>query len=202
MITAQPSIPTYKAQAPLDQKQSRLAQLPPSLIIKILQCLGNPRDVLAVGMTCKLYHVISRDNLVWRSLFLRSFQTRIPQGTCTEERACLTAYRCHPNFMARRYATRKVAGFTSRIDVLIEGNGTLVGGHFYGNIQVSDSKSGLFKRVLEGHKRAISSFVWAGKNLVSSSHDNTLKVWDLEKGECIETLEAQIVRLSPGLMDT
>ncbi|MGD0665476.1 MAG: F-box-like domain-containing protein [Rhabdochlamydiaceae bacterium] len=193
MITANSTTPIVgQAPAPLDQEQSALASLPMFLIIQILQCLGNPRDILAVGATCKLYHAVSQDNQMWRSLFLRRFQTLIPKGTCTEEGACLNAYKCRSNFMARRYATRIVEGFTTYVNPLIEINGTLVGGQFDGTIVVSDIKSCTLKRTLEGHKGAVSSFVWAGGNLLSSSQDNTLKVWDLEKGECIQTLEAKV----------
>jgi WD40 repeat protein len=193
MITANFTTPIVgQAPAPLDQEQSPLASLPLFLIIEILQRLGKPQDILAVGATCKVCQVASQDNQLWRSLFLKSFQTPIPKGTCTEEGASLNAYKCRHNFMQKRYATRRLEGFTSYVDPLIEGNGTLIGGQFDGTIVVSDIKSGSFKRTLEGHKGAVSSFVWAGGNLVSSSQDNKLKVWDLEKGECIQTLEAKV----------
>ena len=91
---------TVKDQAlvPLKQDQSPLGALPTILILKILYILGTPRAISKFGTTCRLYHATSQDNRLWRDLFSSRFQTSLPQGTCTEERACLRAYKCRANF--------------------------------------------------------------------------------------------------------
>ena len=49
----------------------------------------------------------------------------------------------------------------------------------------------VLERKLEGHKGRVNSVAVSpdGKWAASGSHDNTVKVWDLETGECLKTLK-------------
>ncbi|MFN3301718.1 MAG: WD40 repeat domain-containing protein [Patescibacteria group bacterium] len=47
-------------------------------------------------------------------------------------------------------------------------------------------------KTLEGHRGAVYSVIEShdGKEIISGSWDNTIKIWDKETGECKKTLEA------------
>lgn len=41
------------------------------------------------------------------------------------------------------------------------------------------------RTINKAHKGPISNFAWGGTRLLSSSHDTSVKLWDLEKGNYI-----------------
>ena len=43
------------------------------------------------------------------------------------------------------------------------------------------------KTIMRGHGEAIVHLAWAGSNLVSAGADGKVKVWDAEKGQCLQT---------------
>ena len=43
-------------------------------------------------------------------------------------------------------------------------------------------------RVLGGHGTRITSFLWVDGNLISGSHNNTIKIWDIKSGKCTRSL--------------
>ena len=51
--------------------------------------------------------------------------------------------------------------------------------------------SGTCQATLEGHSDAVWACEFApnGKTIVSASWDETLKIWDVESGKCLTTLE-------------
>lgn len=57
-----------------------------------------------------------------------------------------------------------------------------------GEIHVYDTELKKLK-TLKGHKNSVSSLIQLKNgNLVSGSFDNTIKIWDIEKEQCIQTL--------------
>ena len=44
-------------------------------------------------------------------------------------------------------------------------------------------------KVLEGHTKLVSSVFVKDKLIISGSLDNTIKIWDINAGECLKTLE-------------
>jgi WD40 repeat protein/serine/threonine protein kinase len=61
-----------------------------------------------------------------------------------------------------------------------------------------DNKHEQFVRSLEGHTGAVSSvaLVPDGRYVVSSSYDNTLRVWEVASGRCVRTLEGHTDRVA------
>jgi len=190
---------TAKDQAlvPLKQEQSPLRALPTVLILKILHILGNPRAISAFGTTCRLYHADSQDNRLWRALFSSRFQISIPQGTCTEEKACLKAYKCRANLERGTYVTRELKETFSTTVLPIQANGNLIFAIEKGPIVVLEIKSGNIIRQLDAGPGEVYSLVWADDSLISRSRCSdqssesydVINVWDLEKGECIKTIK-------------
>lgn len=53
--------------------------------------------------------------------------------------------------------------------------------------------------MLQGHTSWVYSVTWSpdGRILISSSQDETIKIWDINTGECLKTLRAD--RLYEGM---
>ena len=56
-------------------------------------------------------------------------------------------------------------------------------------IILADLKDGV-QRTLQGHSSPVYSVSWSpdGRSIVSGSHDNSIKVWDVSRGTCTATL--------------
>jgi len=53
-------------------------------------------------------------------------------------------------------------------------------------IHVYDTKTGKFRKRLEGHEGGVWALQYEGNMLVSGSTDRTVRVWDIEKGLCTQ----------------
>ncbi|CAN9172024.1 unnamed protein product [Alternaria alternata] len=58
------------------------------------------------------------------------------------------------------------------------------------NIMILDASSGECVRMLEGHSKAATSIVLCpnSKQVASASYDNTVRIWDIITGQCLQTL--------------
>lgn len=63
------------------------------------------------------------------------------------------------------------------------------------DLVVEDVYTGRVLKVLSGHTDRVRSVFYSldGEKIVSSSYDGTVRVWDIEKGECIKTLTIAFV---------
>ncbi len=70
-----------------------------------------------------------------------------------------------------------------------------------GSIRVWDLKDCSFVKSLVGHKGAVNALVICGVRLVSGSSDRTIKVWNLETGDCLKTYtyDFEILSLASNL---
>jgi WD40 repeat protein/DNA-binding SARP family transcriptional activator len=66
-------------------------------------------------------------------------------------------------------------------------------------IQIRDAATGEVRRALRGHQQEVTSldFSRAANRLASSSVDGSVRLWDMETGECVATLEPE--RLYAGM---
>jgi len=56
-------------------------------------------------------------------------------------------------------------------------------------IRLWDVHAGEFLKVFEGHISTVNSVTFISREtLVSSSHDGTIKVWNVKTGKCLKTL--------------
>lgn len=55
--------------------------------------------------------------------------------------------------------------------------------------QVWRTSTSEFVRTLHGHRRGIACLQYRGNHVVSGSSDNTIRIWDIECGACLRTLE-------------
>ena len=55
--------------------------------------------------------------------------------------------------------------------------------------------------VFEGHQGPVNSVEVQGTMLVSGSWDATAKIWDLESGQCIKTLEGHAYAVTVSIME-
>jgi WD40 repeat protein len=58
-------------------------------------------------------------------------------------------------------------------------------------VHLWDVNSGESLKTLSGHTNQVWSVSFSpdGRTLVSSSHDQAIKLWDVETGECLKTLK-------------
>lgn len=59
----------------------------------------------------------------------------------------------------------------------------LVAGDASGLVQIFDLNSRAILRSLKGHSNAVRTVSFAGKNILSGSDDNTVKLWDITTEE-------------------
>ena len=50
-------------------------------------------------------------------------------------------------------------------------------------------------KTLEGHSSSVRSVAWSrdGQTLASGSYDNTVKLWNVQTGDCIATFDRKIL---------
>lgn len=74
-------------------------------------------------------------------------------------------------------------------------------------INVYDTKSGAFRKKLEGHEGGVWALQYEGNVLVSGSTDRSVRVWDIEKGLCTQVFHGHtstvrcLLILMPQIVD-
>lgn len=74
-------------------------------------------------------------------------------------------------------------------------------------INVYDTKTGAFRKKLEGHEGGVWALQYEGNVLVSGSTDRSVRVWDIEKGLCTQVFQGHtstvrcLLILMPQMVD-
>jgi WD40 repeat protein len=59
----------------------------------------------------------------------------------------------------------------------------IVSGHKNGIVNILDATTGTILQTLTGHEKGVTDVTFSpdGKRMISSSHDKTIKIWDVRK---------------------
>ena len=85
---------------------------------------------------------------------------------------------------------RSLDGQGSRVYAVAAWGDMVAGGSQDGRIRVWEAGTGAVRAVLSGHRKIVYGLVASGRRLISSSLDQTLRVWGMDSWGCLQTVQA------------
>ncbi len=192
------------------QPEGPLPSVPPEIITNILMEL-NLRALQSFRLTCRQLNQISEEDFIWKSLYKCDFPSPSDSKEINNfQEAYKSEYVFLSNFTKGVYLAIDDY-YAANITALIAANGMIISGHSDGKICIRALQKNLtrfsyrgsnYRTTLEGHSGAVTSLAIDQRgNLLSSSLDGTIKLWELQKGKFVKNkaeynqFEAQVKSL-------
>lgn len=152
----------------------------PTEVVSIILYFLDYMSIQKLSRTCsRLYAVCHNDDL-WRKLLYNDFGSKPPSLSPTKQQINSTALVLRNNKKPMRKTNSRTVLLSSSYLKLYQNHMKL------GRRWLAGKAS---TRFLQGHQDSVYCTVWISKDiLVSGSRDKTLKVWDVNTGQCIRTI--------------
>ncbi|KAK7476940.1 hypothetical protein BaRGS_00031799 [Batillaria attramentaria] len=176
-----------------------ISLLPKELALYVLSFL-EPRDLLRAAQTCRYWHILCEDNLLWREKCREEgIDETLVYGSRPRRRPGPRSP-CKALFMRQSQIEHNWRTGTSRSPKILKGHDDhvitclefcghrIVSGSDDNTLKVWSVLSGKCLRTLIGHTGGVWSSQMSGNIIISGSTDRTLKVWNADSGTCKHTL--------------
>ncbi|KAK7096799.1 F-box/WD repeat-containing protein 7-like [Littorina saxatilis] len=176
-----------------------ISLLPKELALYVLSYL-EPKDLLRAAQTCRYWHVLCEDNLLWREKCREEgIDETLVYGSRLRRRPGLRSP-CKALFMRQSQIEHNWRKGVSRSPKVLKGHDDhvitclefcgqrIVSGSDDNTLKVWSVVTGKCLRNLVGHTGGVWSSQMAGNIIISGSTDRSLKVWNAESGVCKYTL--------------
>ncbi|XP_039265329.2 F-box/WD repeat-containing protein 7-like isoform X2 [Styela clava] len=187
-----------------------ISLLPKELGLHVLSFL-EPKDLLVAAQTCRYWHILTEDNLLWREkcaeegipepyypkVCKSSWKARKSNGLIGNpmqpsawKAAFMRQHQIEMNWRNGEFKSAKhLKGHDDHVITCLQFSGTrIVSGSDDNTLKVWSVVSGKCLRTLTGHTGGVWASQMRKNMIISGSTDRTLKIWNADTGNCVHTL--------------